>query len=196
MRIFRRLYEWVLGWAETPYGTPALALVSLAEASVFPVPPDPLLAVLCLGRPDRALWYAIVCTVASVGGALVGYYIGWGLWHAVSGFFLAHIIDPEAFEYVGAKYNDAAFLAVLSAAVTPIPYKVFTITAGVFEIDLKTFVAASLLGRSSRFFIEAGLIYAFGERIRGFMDKYLNAVLIVFFVLLVAGVLVIGRIAR
>lgn len=185
--MFKQLYNWVLSWADTKYGVPALAIVSFAESSFFPVPPDPLLMALSLGKPKKAFWYAFVCSVMSVIGGIAGYLIGWALWDLMSEFFLTYVFNQDAFEYVGSLYEQNEFLAVLGAAITPIPYKVFTVAAGVFQISLISLIIASAIGRSARFFMEAGLIYFFGERIRNFIDKYFNLLLILFFILIVLG---------
>lgn len=189
--MLKRLYNWVLGWADTKYGVPALAIVSFAESSFFPVPPDPLLMALSLGKPKRSFWYALVCSVMSVLGGVFGYLIGWALWELVSGFFLTYVFSPEAFDYVGVQYKQNAFLAILGAAITPIPFKVFTVTAGVFHINFFYFILASAIGRSARFFIEAGLIYVFGDKIRNFIDKYFNLLLTLFFVLILLGFFIV-----
>ncbi len=189
--MLKRLYNWVLGWADTKYGVPTLAIVSFAESSFFLVPPDPLLMALCLGKPKRSFWYALVCSVMSVLGGVFGYLIGWALWDLVSVYFLTYVFSPEAFDYVGAQYQQNAFLAILGAAITPIPYKVFTVTAGVFHINFIYFILASVIGRSARFFIEAGLIYFFGEKIRSFIDKYFNLLLTLFFVLVLLGFFIV-----
>ncbi|MGB2692638.1 MAG: YqaA family protein [Thermodesulfobacteriota bacterium] len=185
--MLKRLYNWVLSWADTKYGVPVLAIVSFAESSFFPVPPDPLLMALSLGKPKKAFWYAFVCSAMSVLGGIAGYFIGWALWDLMSGFFLTYVFSQEAFDFVGSLYQQNEFLAVLGAAVTPIPYKVFTVTAGVFQISLISLIVASAIGRSARFFIEAALIYFFGEKIRYFIDKYFNLLLILFFILIVLG---------
>jgi membrane protein YqaA with SNARE-associated domain len=187
----RKLYDWVLSWADTRYGVPALAAISFAESSFFPIPPDPLLMALSLGKPKKAFWYAFVSTVMSVLGGIAGYFIGWALWDILSGFFFAYVFSPESFHYVGSLYKQNALLAILGAAITPVPYKVFTVSAGVFHVNLLYLIVASALGRSSRFFIEAGLIYFFGEKIRIFIDKYFNLLLTVFFILIVLGVVIV-----
>ena len=189
--MLRKLYDWVLGWADTRYGVPALAAISFAESSFFPIPPDPLLMALSLGKPKKAFWYAFVSTMMSVLGGIAGYFIGWALWDILSGFFFAYVFSPESFNYVGSLYKQNAFLAILGAAITPIPYKVFTVSAGVFHVNLMYLIVASALGRSSRFFIEAGLIYFFGEKIRSFIDKYFNLLFTVFFILIVLGVFIV-----
>ena len=184
----KKLYDWVIHWAETKYGVPVMAFISFIESSIFPIPPDPLLIALGLSRPNKAILYAIICSVASVAGGLFGYLIGWTIWEIVSEFFLTYLFSVDAFNYVEIKYNENAFLAILGAAFTPIPYKVFTITAGVFKINLATFILASSIGRSARFLIEGSLIYFFGEKIRDFIEKYLNLLSIIFFILLLVGI--------
>lgn len=186
--MLKKLYDWVIHWAETKYGVPVMAFISFIESSIFPIPPDPLLMALGLSRPKKAILYAIICSVASVAGGLVGYLIGWTIWEIVSEFFLTYLFSVDAFNYVEIKYNENAFLAILGAAFTPIPYKVFTITAGVFKINLATFILASSIGRSARFLIEGSLIYFFGEKIRYFIEKYLNLLSIIFFILLLVGI--------
>lgn len=185
----RRLYEWVLHWAETPYGLPALALLTLAESSFFPIPPDPLLMALCLGAASRSLKFATVATAASVVGGMIGYGIGALVWLGVSDIFFAYVpgVTPEAFSGVQDLYLQYDFWAVFLAGLTPVPYKVFTISAGVFSINFPIFVLASVLSRGLRFFLVAGLIYRFGPSISSFIDRYFNLLTWVFGVLVVLG---------
>ena len=195
--LIRRMYDWVLHWAHTRYGTPALAILAFCESSFFPVPPDPLLMALSLSRIKRSLWYAAICSFFSVLGGIAGYWIGMELWHLFSDFFFTYIpgFTQDIFEIVRQKYNDHAFLAVFTAGFTPIPYKVFTISAGVFEIGFFTFVLASVIGRSMRFFLVAGLIRMFGEKIKRFIDKYFDWLSVAFVVLLVLGFIVVKLLA-
>ncbi len=187
----RRLYDWVLHWAHTPYGMPAIFLIALIEASVFPIPPDVLLMALVIGRPPQWVRYAAVCTLGSVIGALLGYGIGFAFWHAVDQFFLTYVFSPDVFQLVVGKYEQAAFLTVFTAAFTPIPFKVITIAAGVAEIPIPDLVAGSVLGRAMRFFIVAGLLYRFGPPIRNFIDRYFGLLTIVFTLLLIGGFLAV-----
>ncbi|NMC72533.1 MAG: DedA family protein [Myxococcales bacterium] len=190
-RLPRRLYDWTLHWAETPYAVPALALLAFAESSFFPVPPDVLLIVLALGAPKRSFWFAAVCSIASVAGGLLGYAIGYFVWQGVDQFFFTYVFSEEAFRKVAELYQDNAFWAVFTAGFTPIPYKVFTITGGVCQIDLPTFVLASAISRSLRFFAVAALFFFFGPPIKRFIDKYFNLLAVVFTVLLIGGFVVI-----
>lgn len=189
--LVRRLYNWVLHWADTPYGTPALGVLAFAESSFFPVPPDVLLMALCLGKPRRSLWFAAVCSVASVVGGVFGYWIGSVIWDQVSGIFFSYVFSHEIFDKVSILYRDNAFWAVFTAGLTPIPYKVFTIAAGVFHIQFPLFVVASIVSRSSRFFAIALLIRFFGPPIRDFIDRYFNLLSIAFVVLLAGGFAVV-----
>jgi len=193
VRWIRRLYDWVLHWAETPYGLPALFLLALAEASFFPVPPDPLLIALCLGAPRRSYKFAAAATLASVLGGAIGYAIGAGAWTVAQGWFYAYVpgVTPEAFARVQALYARYDFWAVFLAGLTPIPYKVFTISAGVFSINFGVLVVASILSRGLRFFALAALIHRFGPPIERFIERYFNVLAWTFGVLLVGGFLLI-----
>ncbi|GHT21079.1 cytochrome b561 [Planctomycetales bacterium] len=187
--MFRRLYNWVLSWAETKYGSPALFVMAFAESSFFPIPPDVLQIALSAGKPLRSFLYATICLVGSILGAVLGYYIGLALWETVKDFFFTYIpgFTPTVFEYVQKQYSDHAFWAVFSAAFTPIPYKVFTIAAGVCKISIFTFIAASIVGRGLRFFLVAGLMYTFGPTVKNWIDRYFNLLTIAFTILLVGG---------
>lgn len=189
----RRLYDWVLHWADTPYGPAALFALSLAESSFFPIPPDPLLIALCLGAAKRSLRFAAIATAASVVGGVIGYAIGAGAWHLTQDWFFAYVpgVGPEAFARVQALYDQYDFWAVFLAGLTPIPYKVFTLSSGVFGINFGVFVLASVLSRGLRFFVVAALIRRFGPTIAGFIDKYFDLLAIAFGVLLVGGFIVI-----
>jgi len=189
----RRLYDWVLHWADTPYGVPALFLVSFAESSFFPLPPDPLLLALCLGASRRSLRFAAICTLASVLGGVAGYAIGAGAWHLTQDWFFAFVpgVTPEAFESVRDFYDRHGFAAVFLAGLTPIPYKVFTLASGVFGISLGIFVPASILSRGFRFFLIAALVYRFGPPIERFIDRHFERLVVFFSVLFVAGFLAI-----
>ena len=184
----------MLGWADTPYGTPALFVLSFAESSFFPVPPDVLQIALSVARPRRSFFYAAVSTVASVTGGVFGWVIGYALWTAaVQDFFFQYVpgVNADSFAAVRELYHGNAFLAITGAGFTPIPYKVFTIAAGVFEVSLPVLIAASILGRSGRFFFVALSVYLFGPRVKGLLERYFNLATLLFFILLVGGFLVV-----
>jgi len=185
----RRLYDWVLSWADSPHGLSALAAISFAESSFFPIPPDVLQIGLSVAKPRLSFLYAAVSAVASVAGGVAGWAIGWGLWHAVSGFFFGYVpgFSHEKFEYVEKLYQDNAFMAIFTAAFTPIPYKIFTIAAGVCEVPLATLVAASAIGRSLRFFLVATVMWFFGRQAKELLDRYLELATLILGALLVGG---------
>jgi len=189
--IIRRLYDWVLHWAETPYGSLALILLAFAESSFFPVPPDVLLIALAISIPRKSYFYALQTTVSSVIGGMLGYYIGMALMDIIGWKIIDFYNAREIFTELFKTFNDYNFWAVLIAAITPIPYKVFTISAGAASANFGVFMLASVLGRAIRFFGVGTLIYFFGERIRNFIDKYFNLLSIVFVILLVGGFVLI-----
>lgn len=183
----RRIYNWVLHWADTPWAVPALFLISFAESSFFPIPPDVLLIALCVGDRAKSWGFALWCSIASVLGGLAGYGIGMFFWDAVDQWFLGTVFSQEQFDNVRNLYAEHDFWIVFIAAFTPIPYKVITITAGVCGINLPMFLLASAVGRSARFFLVAGLIRRFGPPIREFLETRFELVTIAGTVLLVGG---------
>jgi len=185
--MLRRLYDWVLHWAETPYGTWALFLLALAESSFFPIPPDVLLIALAISIPAKSFRYAFVCTLGSLIGGVIGYMIGYQFMDLVGLQILEFYGLMDKFNTVGDLYNTYNALAVGIAGFTPIPYKVFTISAGAFGINFPVFLLASVVSRAARFFIVGWLIYRFGPGIRTFIDRYFNILAVVFVILLVGG---------
>jgi membrane protein YqaA with SNARE-associated domain len=189
--MLKRVYDWVLHWADTPHGSWALFILAFAESSFFPVPPDVLLIALAVGRPNRALRFALICSVGSVLGGALGYLIGWQFMTTVGERIVAFYgLQPRVAD-IGRLYNQYNAWAVGIAGFTPIPYKVFTIAAGMFKINFGIFMLASLVARSARFFIVGGLIYCFGPHIRTFIDRYFNLLAVVFTVLLVGSFVLI-----
>lgn len=192
MKWVRSLYDWVISWAKSPYGTVALFLLAFAEASFFPIPPDVLLIALCVGHRTRSFWFATVSVTGSVLGGIAGYLIGWGLWASVDQLFFNYVpgFTEAVFQNVQSYYDQYNFWIVFVAAFTPIPYKVITIAAGVFGINFPMFMIASIVGRAGRMFLVAGLLYRFGEPIQKFIDKYFNLLTIILFAGIVGGFLV------
>lgn len=189
--MFRKLYDWVLHWAETPYGGLALFILAFAESSFFPIPPDVLLIALAVGAPLRSYRYALICTVGSVLGGILGYLIGMQFMTSIGDPIVSFYGLDEKVEHIRLMYNQYDAWAVGIAGFTPIPYKVFTIAAGAFDINFTVFVAASALARGARFFLLAALFYRFGPEIRGFIDRYFNRLVVAFTVLLVGGFVLI-----
>lgn len=187
----RQLYNWVLSWAHHPAGTWGLFGIAVAESSFFPVPPDVLQIALGISRPRRSFWYALVSSVGSVLGGILGYYIGLLLYESVGRSIIEFYHLEATFAQVGHYYQAQAFLYIFIAAFTPIPYKVFTIAAGVYHtfVPLPVLILASAVGRPARFFLVATLIYFFGPKIKDFIDRYFNALTLLFGLLLVLGFL-------
>ncbi len=179
----KQLYDWMLSWADSPYGVPALFGLALAESSFFPLPPDVLLIGLTLGNPSHAWWYATVATVGSVVGGALGYGIGWYGGRPV----LKKIMGQERVDVVHDYFQRYEAWAILIAGFTPIPYKIFTIGAGAFFVDFKTFMAASIVSRGGRFFLVAGAIQLLGPWMKDIIEKYFNIFSVAFIVLLVLG---------
>jgi len=187
----KRLYNWVLSWAHSKYSTVALAILAFAESSFFPVPPDVLQIALSLSKPKKSFFYAFISGAFSVLGGILGYFIGLMLYESVGKIIIESLGYQQAFLQVGEMYKNNAFLAILAAAFTPIPYKVFTIAAGVWKVGLLPLMMASLVGRFARFFIVATLIYIFGEKVKTFIDKYFNLLSLALFILIVLGYLAV-----
>ena len=188
----KRLYDWVLSWSESRWGWMALLFIALFEASWFPLPPDVLLIALCLGATKRSFRFATICLVGSVIGAALGYGIGHFLWITPSGdptalaaLFYEYVFSIEKFQNVGALYDRFNFWIVFTAGFTPLPFKLFTIAGGMFDINFVMFMIASLVSRGMRFFLIAGLIWKFGAPIKVFIDKYFNMLATLFAVLLI-----------
>lgn len=185
----KRLYHWVLGWADRPGGPIALGGIALAESFIFPIPPDVLLIPLCLGQPKKAFRFAAICTAGSVLGGMLGYWLGSALFDSVGARIIELYDFTDDYETLGRYYADNLVLTLGSAGFTPIPYKVFTIAAGGFSVSFGAFVAISAVSRGARFFLVAGLIRLFGERIRVFIDRYFNILSIVLVLAVIGGFL-------
>ncbi len=194
MNIFKSIYDWMLSWGESRFGVIALFLFAVAESMFFPIPPDVLLIALCLGMPKRSFRFAAICMVGSIIGAIGGYMIGSMLWQnsageytSIANFFFNNVFSEDKFLSVGELYNQYNFWIIFTAGFTPIPYKIFTITAGLFNIEFMMFIIASIISRGARFFLIAGLIWRFGAPIKGFIDKYFNLLAIIFTIVLIGS---------
>lgn len=189
--MFRRLYDWVLSWAKTPYGAWALFLLAFCESSFFPIPPDVLLIAMAVGLPQKSFKFALICSAGSLLGGCLGYLIGWQFMDTLGVKIIELYGLGHKVAYIEALYHRYDAWAIGIAGFTPIPYKVFTISAGAFHINFSVFVLASAVSRSARFFLVGGLIHAFGPRIQTFIDRYFNLLAIIFTILLVAGFVLI-----
>jgi membrane protein YqaA with SNARE-associated domain len=185
--MLRRLYHWVLDLAARPWAPAALAIVAFVESSVFPIPPDVMLVPMCLAKPNRAFWFAGICTVASVLGGLLGYAIGALLYDTLGQFLIRIYGYGDKVEAFRAAYAEWGAWIILIKGATPIPYKVITIASGFAGYDLLWFTVLSIITRGVRFYLVATLLYFWGERARGFIERRLGLVLLVFVVIFIAG---------
>ena len=176
MRIFSRLYDLVLSWAAHPKAPRYLAALSFAESSFFPIPPDVMLAPMVLAQRHRAWFFAALTTLWSVLGGVAGYLIGMFLFGLVAEPIIQFYDAQAAFDSAREQFQKYGIWIVFLAGFTPIPYKLFTISAGLAAMSLMPFVAASLIGRGARFFLVAGLIYAGGERFEAQLRRYADGI--------------------
>ncbi|MEE9389478.1 MAG: YqaA family protein, partial [Paracoccaceae bacterium] len=185
--MIRQLYNWTLSLAEHPRALWALAIIAFLESSVFPIPPDILMIPMIIARPNRAFLIAAIAVMASVLGALLGYYIGWGLFESVGKPVLEFYGKAHAAEEFGARFNAYGAWAVLVAGVTPFPFKVITIMSGWTGLSLPVFIVSAIVARGLRFFIIAALLWKFGTPIRDFIERRLGLMFALFLVLLAGG---------
>ncbi len=192
MNWIHEIKDWMLSWAQTDNAVTALFLIAFAESSFFPIPPDILLIVMALHSPDHALFYALICTLGSAAGGAFGYGIGIAGGRPI----LKRFVSDEKVRMVHSYFKKYEAWAIGIAGFTPIPYKLFTISAGVFYIDFIKFVLVSFFSRGARFFLVAGLIALYGEVITEFIKKYFNLLSILFVILLLGGFYVVKRMSH
>jgi membrane protein YqaA with SNARE-associated domain len=185
--MLRRLYDWTMALAADRHAEKALAGISFAESSFFPLPPDLLLIPMVLAERAKALRFATVCTVASVLGGITGYLIGAFLFSELARPILDFYGYGARFDTFAGWYNEWGAWIVFAAGLTPVPYKVITIASGATGLDFLIFLLASVASRGLRFFVEAGLLYWIGPPIRAFIEKRLGLVFTVFVAVLIGG---------
>ena len=185
--MLRRLYDWTIDKAAHPHALGWLALFSFVEASFFPIPPHPLLGLMCLAAPHRAIRFAAVATISSVLGGLLGYAIGWGLYDSVGAQLLAVLGMTESFPVAACYLREFGTEIIMIKGATPIPFKLLTITAGFIAMPLLVFIGASLVSRAISFMIVGVLFRLFGASIKAFIDKYLGLATVGFVLLVVGG---------
>lgn len=183
MDLIHSIVDWMISWAGTPYAPLALFILTFWESSFFPLPPDPLLIAMAVAEPTNAPFFALICTIASVMGAALGYFIGKKGGRPI----VYRLFKENKVQAVEKLYQRYDVWAVGAAAFTPIPYKVFTITAGIAELRFWTFILVSIVGRGARFFLLGMLVYFFGPQIQNIIDQYFELLTISFLVLLVLG---------
>ena len=193
MHLLRGLYDWTMDKAAHPYAAWWLAFFCFIESSFFPIPPHPLLGLMCLAEPKKAIRLALVATLASVAGALLGYAIGWGLYDTVGAWLIGGLGLTESFPVAACYLREYDWEAIVIAGATPIPFKLLTITAGFIGMNLITFVLASLAARALIFMTVGILFRLFGAPIQAIIDKYLGTVTTLFVVLVVGGFLILTQ---
>jgi len=187
LSILQRVYNRCMEWIQTPAGVWALFFIAVAESSFFPLPPDVFLIALCVGAPKKSFKFALICSAGSVLGGALGYGLGLGFMDTVGQPILNLYGLQDKYKVVQGLYQQYDALAVGAAGFTPLPYKLFTITAGAFKIDFVTFMMVSLVARSARFFLVSALIYKFGAPVQHFINRYFNILTLVFLGLLIGG---------
>lgn len=191
VNIVRRTYDACMEWIATPYGVWVLFLIAFVESSIFPIPPDVFLIALCIAIPTRSFKFAAICTAGSVLGGMFGYGLGFWFMDSLGQMIMEMYHLADKYEQVQEFYQKYDVWAVGTAGFTPIPYKLFTISAGFFQLDFPSFMLASLVSRAGRFFLVAALIWKFGAPIKKFIDKYFNILCCLFMLLLFAGFFVV-----
>ena len=185
--MLRRLYDHVLALAASRHASLWLAAIAFAESSFFPIPPDALLVPMALARPDRAWRYAAICTVSSVLGGMLGYLIGYALFDVVARPLLDFYHYSAQFEQFRIRFAENGVYLILLKGLLPIPFKIVTIASGVSSVSFPAFVAACIVTRGGRFFLLAGLIRLFGDKVRTFIEKRLMLVTTLAAVCIVLG---------
>ena len=191
MNFLKRTYNWTLEKAQHKNAKWYLSLISFAESSFFPIPPDILLIPMALASKANALFYAFICTLFSVLGGILGYAIGYFFYNSVGIYIVDFYHLENSFNIFESYYKEFGILIVLGAGITPFPYKFITIASGVFGLNIFLFIIVSIIGRGLRFYLIAILLYFFGEKIKLIIDKYFNILTVVFFILLVGSVFII-----
>ena len=191
MNFLKKTYNWTLEKAQHKNAKWYLSLISFAESSFFPIPPDILLIPMALASKANALFYAFICTLFSVLGGILGYAIGYFFYNSVGIYIVDFYHLENSFNIFESYYKEFGILIVLGAGITPFPYKFITIASGVFGLNIFLFIIVSIIGRGLRFYLIAILLYFFGEKIKLIIDKYFNFLTIVFFILLVGSVFII-----
>ena len=191
MKVIRKLYNWTLLKSSKKQAPWFLGIISFAESSFFPIPPDIILIPMVLAKRTKAFFFALICTLSSVVGGAFGYCIGFLLFNSV-GILLINFYDlTEGVNIFKDYYNVYGAWIVIIAGFTPFPFKVITIASGLFQLNFIIFILCSILSRGARFYLVAGLLYLFGEKIKLLIEKYFNILTILFFVLLIGSILII-----
>jgi membrane protein YqaA with SNARE-associated domain len=191
--MFKSLYQWTLTLAESRHAPWALGAIAFAESSFFPIPPDPLLAVMTVAKPKRAWTYALICTLASVAGGILGYAIGALLFETIGKWLINLYGYGSRVEELRALYAQWGWAFILFKGLTPIPFKIVTITSGLLAYSLPLFILLAFITRGARFLIVAIILNKFGDRIRGLLEKYFGLLMLLFLAIIIAGFWIAAR---
>jgi len=191
MNSLKRLYNWTLDKANHKNAKWYLSLISFAESSFFPIPPDLLLIPMALASKTKAIFYAFICTFSSVLGGILGYTIGYYFYNTLGIYIVEFYHLENSFSIFEDYYKEFGILIVLGAGITPFPYKFITIASGVFGLNIFLFIIVSIISRGSRFYLIAILLYFFGEKIKLIINRYFNILTVVFFIVLMGSVFII-----
>ncbi|MFN2099108.1 YqaA family protein [Altererythrobacter sp. MF3-039] len=195
MKPLRGLYEWTMAKAAHPKAEWWLAFFSFIESSFFPIPPHPLLGLMCLAEPKKAIRFAVICTLTSVAGALLGYAIGYGLYDTIGKQLIDMLGLSQSFPVAACYLREYDVEAILIAGATPVPFKLLTITAGFIEMALVPFILASLAARALIFMTVGILFRMFGAPIKRLIDEYLGTATTLFVLLVVAGFIALTQLS-
>ena len=191
MYLIRSLYNWTLKKAEHKYSSWVLSIVSFAESSFFPIPPDVLLIPMIIAKRTKAWTYAFICTLSSVFGGVVGYAIGFFLFNSIGILIVEFYNLTNSFDTFENYYKEYGILIVLGAGFTPFPFKFITIASGFFSLNIFLFIFTAFIARGFRFYLLAILLFIFGEKIKFLIDKYFNILAVLFFILLIGSFMLI-----
>tara|TARA_Y100000996_G_C22429957_1_gene605226 strand:- start:335 stop:919 length:585 start_codon:yes stop_codon:yes gene_type:complete len=191
MKIFRKLYNWTLEKSSQKGAPFFLGIISFAESSFFPIPPDIILIPMILAKRTKAYFFALICTVSSVAGGILGYLIGLIIFNSIGIFVVNFYNLAESVDDFKNYYDLYGAWIVIIAGFTPFPFKAITIASGLFQLNFIIFILCALLSRGARFYLIALLLYLFGEKIKIFIDKYFNILTILFFILLIGSIFII-----
>ena len=191
MNLFRKLYDWTLDKSKDPKAPWFLAIISFLESSFFPIPPDIILIPMVLANRIKAWTYATICTVSSVLGGVLGYFIGFFFYNSIGIMIIQYYSLENLFSSFESNYNDYGILIVLGAGFTPFPFKFITIASGLFSLNLPLFISVAFIARGLRFFLVASLLKLFGNFIKNLIDRYFNIITTLFFLLLIGSFILI-----
>lgn len=192
-RKIKQLYAWTVKWAQTKHAERSLGGLTFAESTFFPIPPDPLLMAMTFAKPRRWARYALIATIASVLGAIAGYYLGFALFESAGDWIISTYHLQDEYNSLGQSYQDSAALAVFAAAFTPIPFKIITLSAGAFKINFLTFLLAAILGRAARFFAVAWVAHFLGKKYKDQIESYIDIISLILLAIIIVLVVIVSQ---